>query len=68
MASTREVNVSQPPMGEQARRHGTRMRVEGYNDGLLGRARRHRDGQYLTSYRRGVEARERMLGAEKAGG
>jgi len=36
-----------------------RLREDGYRDGYEGRERQSREPEYLTSYRRGREAKER---------
>jgi hypothetical protein len=39
--------------------HRARLREMGYSDGRAGRPKRHDHPEYLTSYRRGVEAKAR---------
>jgi hypothetical protein len=46
-------------MSELTAQERSRLREAGYNDGRAGRPKRSTNPEYLTSYRRGVEAKAR---------
>lgn len=46
-------------------KHRTKMRTDGYADGIAGKPRATKDAEYLRSYRRGVEARDRLDETER---
>lgn len=47
-----------PPRLSEAKRRA-QMRETGFRDGRAGRAKRHDDREYLTSYRRGREQKQK---------
>ena len=51
---------STDPRPETQKRHETRLRQQGYQDAVAGRASASEDPIYRTSYRRGLERAEQI--------